>query len=211
MNLLEHILHHKIVAIIRGAAPESLPRIIDALAAGGVRSLEITLNSPQALRGIEHAAACAEGKLVVGAGTVLDAQSARSALLAGAQFIVSPSFDAGCVEMTKKYGALSIPGAMTPTEILAAYTAGGDIIKVFPASALGPTFFRELAGPLPHIPLMPTGGVDLDNIAGYAAAGAKAFGLGSALVNTREPIDEKSLQALTQRARDFLSAVAEKA
>ena len=204
--MLQHLLHHKIIAIIRGAAPGDMQRIVAALYEGGIRTLEVTINSPKALRLIEEIRDSAPDGLMVGAGTVLDPETARAALLAGAQFIVSPTFDAATIAMTKKYGAGSIPGAMTPTEILAAYTGGGDIIKVFPASAVSPAFFREMSGPLPHIPLMPTGGVKLDNIAEYAAAGAKAFGLGSALTDTSSAATDDSLKALTQRASAFVAA-----
>jgi 2-dehydro-3-deoxyphosphogluconate aldolase/(4S)-4-hydroxy-2-oxoglutarate aldolase len=208
MPSAQHITDHKIIAIIRGARPEEILRIVDALYQGGVRTLEVTLNSPKALQVIEKVTDEVGDKLLVGAGTVLDPETARNALLAGAQFIVSPTFDPRTIEMTKKYGALSVPGAMTPTEILAAYTCGGDVIKVFPASTATPAFFREMAGPLPHIPLMPTGGVSMDNIVTYAQAGAKAFGLGSSLTDTKNAATDESLQALTQRAKDFFAALA---
>jgi 2-dehydro-3-deoxyphosphogluconate aldolase/(4S)-4-hydroxy-2-oxoglutarate aldolase len=204
-----HIIEHKLVAIIRGARPDEMLRIADALYEGGIRTLEVTLNSPGALEVIERVAAHAGDKMLVGAGTVLDAETARAALIAGAQFIVSPTLDIKTIGMTKKYGALSVPGAMTPTEILAAYSAGADVIKVFPASAVGPSFFREMAGPLPHIPLMPTGGVNLENIAAYAQAGAKAFGLGSSLTDTKNAMTEASLKALTQKAKDFFKSISE--
>jgi 2-dehydro-3-deoxyphosphogluconate aldolase/(4S)-4-hydroxy-2-oxoglutarate aldolase len=202
-----HIIDHKLVAIIRGARPDEMLRIVDALYEGGIRSLEVTINSPKALQVIEKVADHSGDKMLVGAGTVLDPETARAALIAGARFIVSPTLDPKTIEMTKRYDALSVPGAMTPTEILTAYTAGADVIKVFPASAVGPSFFREMAGPLPHIPLMATGGVKLDNIAEYAKAGAKAFGLGSSLTNTKEAATDESLKALTQRARDFFNAI----
>lgn len=203
----QHLTEHKIIAIIRGARPDEMLRIVDALYEGGIRSLEVTINSPKALQVIEKVADQAGDKMLVGAGTVLDPETARNALLAGAQFIVSPTFDPRTIEMTKKYGALSVPGAMTPTEILAAYTCGGDVIKVFPASTATPAFFREMAGPLPHIPLAPTGGINLDNIVEYARAGAKAFGLGSSLTDTKNAVTDESLRALTQRAKDFFNAI----
>jgi 2-dehydro-3-deoxyphosphogluconate aldolase/(4S)-4-hydroxy-2-oxoglutarate aldolase len=207
MHTAQHLTDYKIIAIIRGARPDEILRIVDALYDGGIRSLEITLNSPKALQVIEKVIDHAGDKLLVGAGTVLDPETARNALLAGAQFIVSPTYDPRTIEMTKKYGALSVPGAMTPTEILAAYSCGGDLIKVFPASTATPAFFREMAGPLPHIPLMPTGGVSLDNIANYADAGAKAFGLGSSLTDTKTAVTDESLRSLTQRGKDFFNAI----
>ena len=208
MNPLAHILEHKVVAIVRGAEPKSLLRIAQALHAGGVRLMEVTLNSPGALASIEEIAKGMEGKLLVGAGTVLDPETARAALLAGAQYIISPTLNKKTIRMTKRYGAVSIPGAYTATEILKAYECGGDIIKVFPASAGGAGYFKDIAGPLPFIPLMPTGGVSLDNIKGFAAAGAAAFGLGSSLVDTSKPVTDEYLQQLTEKARAFVAAVA---
>ena len=206
MNSLQHVLDHKIVAIIRGAAPDDMLRIVQALYEGGIRTLEVTINSQKPLLVIERITAEMGDKMLIGAGTVLDPETARSALLSGARFIVSPTFNPDTITMTKKYGAVSIPGAMTPTEILAAYTAGGDIIKVFPAT-IGASFFEQMSGPLPHIPLMPTGGVTLDTIAGFQKAGAVEFGLGSVLTDTSHAATDESLQALTEKARQFIAAV----
>jgi len=208
MNPLAHILEHKVVAIVRGANPPDLLRIAEALHAGGVRLMEVTLNSPGALASIEEISRAMDGKLLVGAGTVLDPETARAALLAGAKYIISPTLNKKTIRMTKRYGAVSIPGAYTATEILQAYECGGDIIKVFPASAGGPGYFKDIAGPLPFIPLMPTGGVSLDNIKGFAVAGAAAFGLGSALVDTSRPVTDEYLAQLTERARQFVAGAA---
>ncbi|GAA3927802.1 bifunctional 4-hydroxy-2-oxoglutarate aldolase/2-dehydro-3-deoxy-phosphogluconate aldolase [Hymenobacter algoricola] len=200
------MLEHKVVSIIRGADPEQLVSIVRALHAGGVRAVEVTINSPKALAGIEKLTAELGSRMLIGAGTVLDPETARAALLAGARFIISPTLSAKTIRMTKRYGAISIPGAFTPTEILTAYEHGGDIIKVFPAT-LGPGYLRDLAGPLPHIPLMPTGGVTLDNISALRQAGAVAFGVGSALVDTRQPATPEYLAVLTDKARQFVQAV----
>ena len=207
MTPLSHILEHKLVAIIRGANPPDLLKIAQALHAGGVRTLEITLNSPGALASIEELANAMNGQMLIGAGTVLDPETARAALLAGASFIISPTLNKKTIRMTKRYGAVSIPGAFTATEVLTAYEHGGDIIKVFPAS-VGAKYFKDLAGPLPIVPLMPTGGVSLDNVKDYHNAGAVAFGLGSSLVDTSQPVTDKYLQQLTAKARSFVQAVA---
>ena len=164
MKTLSHLLTHKVIAIVRGANPKDLLRIAQALHAGGVRAMEVTFNSPGALVSIEEIAGVVPDDVLVGAGTVLDPELARAALLVGARFIISPTLNKHTIRMTKRYGALSIPGAYTATEILKAYEYGGDIIKVFPASGVGPSYFRDVAGPLPFIPLMPTGGISLDNI-----------------------------------------------
>jgi 2-dehydro-3-deoxyphosphogluconate aldolase/(4S)-4-hydroxy-2-oxoglutarate aldolase len=145
-------------------------------------------------------------QVLVGAGTVLDAEMAKEAIDAGAQFIISPSLDVETIRVTKQGGAVSIPGAFTATEILSAYKNGGDIIKVFPAS-VGPAYFKDLRGPFPNIPLMPTGGVNLTNIHEFQKAGAVAFGVGSALVDTSLKITDEYLQGLTEKARKYMSAV----
>ncbi len=207
MTVLSQILANKIVAIIRGAKPEVVLKIVKALQEGGVKTLEITLNSPKALQVIEAVADTMGDQVLVGAGTVLDAESARAAITAGAKFIISPTLDIETIKMTRRYGAISIPGAYTPTEILTAYVNGGDIIKVFPASQ-GANYFKDIKGPLPHIPLMPTGGVGLDNIRDFKKAGAVAYGIGSSLVNTKEEITEVYLKNLTEKASQFVEAVA---
>lgn len=205
MTTLSQILTHKIIAIIRGAAPSDVLEIAKALYEGGIRCMEITLNSADALTVIESIATEMEGRILVGAGTVLDAAGARAAIAAGAKFIVSPITDTDTIEQTKDLGAISIPGAFTPTEIYQAYTRGGDIIKVFPGTS-GPGFIKEIRGPLPHIPLMPTGGVTLQNLPEFKQAGALAFGIGKALVDTSQSVNEKYLQKIIENAQGFMRA-----
>lgn len=205
MSALSRILESKIVAIIRGANPNDVLKIADALRQGGVKTLEITMNSPKALSVIEEVADKIGNQVLVGAGTVLDAQTAISAISAGAKFIISPTLDKKTIRTTRKYGVVSIPGAYTPTEVLDAYSYGGDIIKVFPASNAG--YIKDIRGPLPQIPLMPTGGVNLDNIQQFHKAGAVAFGIASALVDTKQEITDDHLQKLTDKAKRFVLAV----
>jgi 2-dehydro-3-deoxyphosphogluconate aldolase/(4S)-4-hydroxy-2-oxoglutarate aldolase len=208
MNPLSHILENKIVAIVRGADPKNLLKIAQALQAGGVRMMEVTMNSPGALASIAEISGAMSQDFLIGAGTVLDPESARSALLAGAKYIISPTLNKKTIRMTKRYGAVSIPGAYTATEILKAYEYGGDIIKVFPAGTSGASYFKDIAGPLPFIPLMPTGSVTMDNIKSFAEAGAAAFGLGSSLVDTKQAVTDEYLAQLTEKARAFVAAVA---
>ena len=165
------------------------------------------MNSPKALESIELISNEMKDKVVVGAGTVLDAESARLAILSGATFILSPTVDKDTIRMSKKYGAVSIPGAMTPTEILEAYEYGGDIIKVFPTTSLGPEYIKDLQGPLPHIPLLPTGGVSIDNVTDFIEAGAVGVGLGSALVNTKVETNKAYFEELEQKAQAFYNKV----
>jgi 2-dehydro-3-deoxyphosphogluconate aldolase/(4S)-4-hydroxy-2-oxoglutarate aldolase len=173
---------------------------------GGIRSIEITLNSPGAFEAIQLLSTEMEGRMAVGAGTVLNADAAKKAIDAGAQFIISPIFNASTIQQTKQHGVVSIPGAYTATEIYNAHVTGGDIIKVFPASA-GPSYIKEILAPLPQIPLMPTGGVNLDNIQAFKQAGSVAFGLGKALVDTSQKCTDEYLQQLIKKAQDFVRAV----
>ena len=205
-TILQQILENKIVAIVRGVRPDAAPDIAAALHAGGIRCLEITLNSPDALAVIRDLCVRMGDRLLVGAGTVLNAGEARAAIDAGARFIISPTLDIPTIQVTKQSQAVSIPGAFTATEILTAYRSGADIIKVFPASA-GAAYFRDLRGPLPHIPLMPTGGVNLENILDYHKAGAVAFGIGSALVDGKQAVTDAYLRQLTEMAAKFSSAI----
>ncbi|MEO5889065.1 MAG: bifunctional 4-hydroxy-2-oxoglutarate aldolase/2-dehydro-3-deoxy-phosphogluconate aldolase [Ferruginibacter sp.] len=205
MTTHEQILAHKIVAILRGANPDDVVKIAMALYKGGIKCLEITLNSLNALEAIESIAVKMEGSILVGAGTVLDAAAASDAISAGAKFIISPITDDATIARTKQLGAVSIPGAFTPTEIFRAHSAGGDIIKVFPGTS-GPSFIKEILAPLPHIPLMPTGGISLENLHEFKKAGAVAFGIGKSLVDTKQPITEAYLHEITASARRFVQA-----
>lgn len=204
MDTLNTIINTKIVAIIRGADPKDVLSIVKALHEGGIRAVEIALNSPGALDSIKEVTSEMGTDMMVGAGTVLDPESARAALLAGARFILSPTLNLETIKMTKRYGAVSIPGAYTPTEILQAFEAGADIIKVFPASALGPGYFKDVHGPLSQIPLLPTGGVNLDNVRAYIEAGASGVAVASALVNTNEEVTDSYLRSLTEKAKQYI-------
>jgi 2-dehydro-3-deoxyphosphogluconate aldolase / (4S)-4-hydroxy-2-oxoglutarate aldolase len=208
-DLLQKLTDSGIVSIIRGAKPSKVVEIVKALQAGGIKAVEVTLNSEGALRTIDTLATEMGDQMLIGAGTVLDPESARTALLAGAKFILSPTLNLKTIEMTKRYGAISIPGTFSPTEILTAFEAGGDVIKVFPAGVLGPSFVKDIHGPLGQIPLMPAGGVDMFNIGEYFKAGAVAVGLGSSLVNTKVEVDEKYLHELIDKARQYVARVKE--
>ena len=200
------ILEHRIVAILRGCDPEHVLPIGEALYAGGIRLLEITLNSPGAFEAIEAAAATLGDRMVIGAGTVLEAAEATSAIAAGAKFILSPSLDAAVIRRTIDLGAVSIPGAFTPTEILEAWRKGAHLVKVFPAS-IGPAWFRDIRGPLPQIPLMATGGVSVSNIRDFDKAGAVAFGIGSSLVSPVPDLTPEHLHALKIKAKAFVDTL----
>jgi 2-dehydro-3-deoxyphosphogluconate aldolase / (4S)-4-hydroxy-2-oxoglutarate aldolase len=206
VNVLSSILKNKIVAIIRGAAPKDVLPIVEALFDGGIILVEITLNSAKAFELIGDASTLMQNKMLIGAGTVLDVESAKMAIDNGAQFVISPGFNIEVIEFIKKQkGVVNIPGAFTPTEIIAARQAGADIVKVFPA--LSVQYIKDLRGPLSHIPLMPTGGIDLGNINDFQKAGAVAFGIGTALVNANQQITKESLKQITQKALHFVQAI----
>jgi 2-dehydro-3-deoxyphosphogluconate aldolase/(4S)-4-hydroxy-2-oxoglutarate aldolase len=205
-SILQAIRKHKIVAILRGAAPSDVLNIARAMADGGVRLLEITMNSQNALSLIEQLGNTMGDEMIIGAGTVLDPVMARQAIAAGAQFIISPSTDTATICATKDLGKVSIPGAYTPTEIVTAYAAGADIIKIFPIGS-NINYFKDLQGPLSHIPMMPTGGITPENIHGFQQAGAVAFGIGSALINASDNADHEYLQGLTIKAKKFMAIV----
>ncbi|MCY1029600.1 bifunctional 4-hydroxy-2-oxoglutarate aldolase/2-dehydro-3-deoxy-phosphogluconate aldolase [Mammaliicoccus sciuri] len=207
MDTLQTIKETKLIAILRNTNPNDILPIVETLYKAGIRAIEVTMNSPKALESIELISNEMKGKVVVGAGTVLDAESARLAILSGATFILSPTVDKDTIRMSKKYGAVSIPGALTPTEILEAYEYGGDIIKVFPTTSLGPEYIKDLQGPLPHIPLLPTGGVSIDNVTDFIEAGAVGVGLGSALVNTKVETNKAYFEELEQKAQAFYNKV----
>ena len=207
MSVLSEILKHKIVAIVRGAKPNDVIKIAEALYEGGIRLMEVTLNSDNALEVIQQLSAKMKSEMYIGAGTVLNADDTERAINAGAQFIISPCLNMDVIATTKRMGALSIPGAFTPTEIVNAYNSGGDIIKVFPASG-NINYVKEVRAPLPHIPLMPTGGINLENIREFQKAGAVAFGIGTSLVNTKKEITEEYLVQLITTAKQFVQAIA---
>ena len=199
-----------VIAIMRTQSSEQLLRAADAIREGGVRAIEVTMTTPGALSVIEQAVARyqhADQEVLFGAGTVLDAESARAAILAGAQFIVAPSFSPGLVEICRRYSVPVMPGAYTPTEIVTAWECGADMVKVFPAGVGGPALIKALKAPLPQIELVPVGWVKLENTADFVRAGAAAVGVGSALIN-QKLLDSQDFGTLTERARRFIEEVA---
>ena len=172
-----------IVAVIRMQDPGKLRAVVDALAAGGVRALEVTMTVPRAIEMIREIAPTLPAGFLFGAGTVLDAETAHRVIDAGAQFVVSPVFRRAVIDACHQHDVPALPGCMTPTEILDAWEAGADIVKVFPATTFGPGYLKDVRAPLPQVKLMPTGGVTLDNAGEWIRAGAVAVGVGSALLD----------------------------
>ncbi len=207
LSVLQNIYENGLVGIIRGVQPDDILDVAKSLHQGGIHTLEITADTPRILQVIEQLREELPEEVIVGAGTVLDAETARAVIMAGAQFVFSPTVNIDMIQMTKRYGVVSIPGALTPTEILTAYEAGGDVIKVFPARSAGPNYIKDVNGPLSHIPLMPTGGINLDNIMDYFQAGAVAAGLGGSLVQAKKKYTETDLAELTEKAKAYVEKV----
>ncbi len=206
LRVVQEIEASGVVAVIRLKEPEKLRHVVDALMEGGVRALEVTMTVPGAVGLIEQLARSMPAEFQLGAGTVLDPETARHVILAGAKFIVAPTLNLATIEMCHRYDVAALPGCFTPTEILAAWQAGADVIKVFPATALGPTFFKDMRGPLPQIKLMPTGGVTLANAGDWIKAGAVAIGVGTALVDNKA-IADGNFAKIAENARTVVQAV----
>ena len=197
-----------VVAVIRLADGARLREVAEALAAGGVTAIEVTMTVPNAIEIIGELVRGLPATCQVGAGTVLDGDVAERVIAAGASFVVSPVLSYSVIETCRHHDVAVMPGCFTPTEILAASDAGADLVKVFPATALGPTFVKDIRGPLPNLRLMPTGGVTLDNAADWIRAGAIAVGVGNALVD-RQAVADRNFSSLTARARQLVQAVAD--
>lgn len=201
------ILDSGVVAIVRLDSAQHVLAVADALAQGGITVIEFTMTTPGALEVLRQASETMGGKVLLGAGTVLDPETARAAILAGARFIVSPTLSDRVIATCRRYSVVSIPGAYTPTEVLAAWERGADLVKIFPASSLGPQYLRDVLAPLPQVKLVPTGGVTLENAPDFIRAGAAAIAVGSSLVD-RASVAAQAYDVLTERARAFRAAVA---
>ena len=205
---LSRLVDSGVVAVLRGVEADQLIGITEALREGGVTAVEITADTPGVAEKIGEVAGSFDDEVVVGTGTVLDSETARTTLMAGAEFVVSPSLHEDVIETCNRYGAVSAPGVMTPTEAVRGYEAGADFVKVFPAKSVGPAHLGAMKGPLGQIPMMPTGGVGPDNAADYVAAGAFAVGAGGALVDY-DAAERGDYETITETAREFTRVVEE--
>ncbi len=206
-DILARIQQIGIVPVLRASSAKEALEIAKAIEAGGVPILEVTLTVPGAIHVIEQLVQHSGNRLLVGAGTVLDAETARACILAGAQFIVSPALDQPTIALCRKYSVPVLPGALTPTEIVAAWQAGADAVKVFPCSAVGGAkYLKAVKAPLPQIDLIPTGGVSLATAAEFLEAGAFALGVGGDLVNN-QAIADGHPEIITENARKYLAIV----
>src|SRR5438132_12714927 len=203
---LKQVLDVGIVAVVRSPDHQQLVEVCRALAEGGVTVVEITMTVPNALEVLRQVRQALGERLLLGAGTVLDAETARAVLLAGAEYIVAPTVNRDVIRLCQRYDKLVMPGAFTPTEILSAWEAGADVVKVFPAEVVGPPFFKALRGPLPQIRLMPTGGVDLKTASEFLKAGACCLGIGSQLVEPKA-VAERNFDRIRELAQQYVAIV----
>jgi 2-dehydro-3-deoxyphosphogluconate aldolase / (4S)-4-hydroxy-2-oxoglutarate aldolase len=203
---LRRVLDSGIVAVVRAPDSDQLVEVARALAEGGVDVVEITMSVPNALDVLRQVREELGERVLLGAGTVLDTETARAVILAGAEFVVAPTLNLDVIRLCRRYDKLVMPGAFTPTEILAAWEAGADIVKVFPADVVGPAFFKAMRGPLPQIRLMPTGGVDLTTAADFLKAGACCLGIGGQLVEPKA-VAERNFDRIRNLARQYVAIV----
>lgn len=208
LDILNFLRDHGIIAIVRAdTGGDDLVRIVEAVAEGGVRCIEVTMTTPGALECIETASKKLAGAdVLIGVGSVLDTETCRLAVLAGAEYVVSPVLSDPIIKTAHRYGKPALPGAFTPTEIVSAWQHGGDLIKVFPSSVGGPDYIKAILAPMPQIPLVPTGGVDVGNIKDFVAAGAVALGVGGNLVS-KKLVEKRDFKGLTENARRFADAL----
>jgi 2-dehydro-3-deoxyphosphogluconate aldolase/(4S)-4-hydroxy-2-oxoglutarate aldolase len=207
-QILERIERGGVIAIVRTKDSAQLVEIAEAIHAGGIDVIEFTMTTPNALQTISQVAEKCGDEVLLGAGTVLDPETGRAAILAGARFLVSPMLNLELIEMCNRYSLVAVPGALTPTEILTAWQAGAGLVKIFPATPLGPGYIKDLLAPLPQLKLVPTGGVNLENTGDYIRAGAAAVAVGSNLVS-KKYTDEKRFDLLRETAQKFVNAVRE--
>ncbi len=207
-EILSQITEIGIVPVVRTSSAESAIKAIEAIYRGGVRAAEITMTVPGAVRALEKVADQFGDKIVLGAGTVLDPETARICMLAGAEFFVTPSLRVSTIEVAKRYSKVICPGALTPTEVLTAWEAGADVVKIFPAGNVGgPKYIKALKGPFPQIEMIPTGGVNLETAGEFLKAGACAVAVGGELVDTKS-IKEGRYDLIEQKARQYLEVIA---
>ncbi len=204
-GVLDRIIDCGVVAVLRADSPAELMDVSKALREGGVIAIEVTMTVPGALKVIEEASAKMKDT-IVGVGSVLDPETARAAILSGAEYVVGPTLNLDVITMARRYGKVVMPAGFTPTEILAAWQAGADVVKVFPAGVGGPSYFKDVKGPLPQVRLMPTGGVDARTTPEFIKAGACAVGAGSAMVD-KQAVADRDWAKLTATARAFVDAV----
>jgi 2-dehydro-3-deoxyphosphogluconate aldolase / (4S)-4-hydroxy-2-oxoglutarate aldolase len=207
-NILQELLNRKVVAVLRVKEEDKLQNVIEAIYAGGISVAEITMTVPNAIQLISKMNSILDKNIIIGVGSVLDSKTAEDAIKAGARYVVSPVFKKEVIETAHMFEVPVMPGCFTPTEIQTAFEAGADIVKVFPADIVGMAFFKAVLAPLPHLKLMPTGGVSLTNAGDWLKAGACAVGIGSSLLD-KNAIQENNFSKLTENAKLIMKSIAD--
>lgn len=205
-EIISRLVESGIIAILRADSSEGLVAVSEALAEGGVTNIEVTMTTPNALSIISDVCALAPGRILMGVGTIIDPETCRAAILAGAEFVVTPVTKPEVIRIANRYGKPIASGAFTPTEALTAHESGADFVKLFPAEQLGAAYVKNLLAPLPMLQLIPTGGVTPENLGDYLRAGSVAVGVGSTLLS-KEALKKADLKAITKRAEEFVAAV----
>ncbi|MGG1662535.1 bifunctional 4-hydroxy-2-oxoglutarate aldolase/2-dehydro-3-deoxy-phosphogluconate aldolase [Brevibacillus sp. NRS-1366] len=206
--LLKKLVESGVIAVIRRIPEEQVEHVADSLVEGGVTALEVTVDSPGAFNTIAKLSAKYRGRAIVGAGTVVDSVSAGLAIQSGADFLFSPSLHEDVIQTALRYGKIAVPGVMTPTEMITAIEAGADLVKIFPAAGLGIQYIKDVKAPFPHIPIIPTGGVNLENVASFIQAGVAAVGIGGNLID-RQALETSEYNRITNIARQYVTAIQE--
>ena len=196
----------KIISIIKLSEPQKLPQVVNALEKGGVRCIEVTMTTPGALDAISSLSEDIKKRSIIGVGSVLDEETARLAILAGAEFVVSPVFKRSIIQCCRRYSKIVVPGVLTPTEAMDAWEQGADFVKIFPASIVGPAYIKNILAPLPQIRVIPTGGIEVDRAADYISAGASAVGIGGNLVDKKAVADEQ-YEIITEKAKEVVESI----
>lgn len=207
MGIIQTLKDSGVVAIIRGLHPNNVFSVVEALKKGGVRAIEVTVDTPNVCEVIEKLRSLHANDLLIGAGTVLNPDMAKNVIASGAQFILSPNVNLEVIEKAKQHEIASIPGAFTPSEIVEAYQNGADIIKLFPANVLGTKFIKSIRDPLPNIPLLPTGGINEENVTDFINAGAIGVGVGGSLVFTKSTYDRRDLLQIQEKATSIVTKI----
>jgi 2-dehydro-3-deoxyphosphogluconate aldolase / (4S)-4-hydroxy-2-oxoglutarate aldolase len=206
VSLLERLVQSGVIAVIRRIPHEKVEYVAQSLVEGGVTALEVTVDTPYAFEAINKLVHRLNGRALVGAGTVLDSESAFLAIQSGADFIFSPSLHEGVIRTALRYGKIAVPGVMTPTEMVTAVELGADLVKIFPAAGLGVKYIKDVKAPFPHIPVIPTGGVNLENVASFIDAGVAAVGIGGNLLDS-QAIADSNYGKITDIASQYVTAI----
>jgi len=204
--LLQKLVESGVIAVIRRLPEDKVEKVAESLVEGGVTALEVTVDSQGAFQVIEKISKQLKGRAIVGAGTVIDSESARLAIVHGADFVFSPSLHQDVIKTALRYGKIAVPGVMTPTEMITALEWGADLVKIFPAAGLGVRYIKDVKAPFPQVPVIPTGGVDLNNVADFIKAGVAAVGIGGNLMD-KAAIEQNDFAKITQIAAKYVEAI----